>query len=112
MGTRVDATGLSCPWPVLKLQKALSELAAGDEVELHATDPLARVDVPHYCQQSGHIFKGEEEPLVGRSTAFCLHRDPSISMFCTSTEKPTSSAFGDAVSPVTRSKMGRFIRAT
>lgn len=70
MGTRVDATGLSCPWPVLKLQKALSELAAGDEVELHATDPLARVDVPHYCQQSGHIFKGEEDRSSGDQQLF------------------------------------------
>ncbi len=65
MGTRVDATGLSCPWPVLKLQKALAELASGDEVELHATDPLARVDVPHFCQQSGHILKGEEDRTSG-----------------------------------------------
>lgn len=29
-------------------------MAAGAEVELLADDPLARIDVPHFCSQAGH----------------------------------------------------------
>ena len=50
----IDATGLSCPLPVLRAQKAISSLNAGDMITLHATDPMSWLDIPHYCQQSGH----------------------------------------------------------
>ncbi len=54
---RIDATGLLCPLPVLKLQKALRDLAPGEQVHLHATDPATRIDVPHFCATSGHILR-------------------------------------------------------
>jgi len=54
MQNLVDATGLTCPLPVLRAQKALSSLKAGDIITVHATDPLSRIDIPHFCQQSGH----------------------------------------------------------
>jgi tRNA 2-thiouridine synthesizing protein A len=66
----IDAAGLHCPWPVLKLQKALATLNTDETIELIATDPLARIDVPHYCQQSGHRLLGEEERLVGDETVW------------------------------------------
>ncbi len=50
----IDATGLTCPLPVLRLQKALRALAAADEVTLHATDKMAMIDVPHFCNENGH----------------------------------------------------------
>jgi tRNA 2-thiouridine synthesizing protein A len=50
----IDATGLSCPLPVLRLQKAIGSLSSGDMITLHATDPMSWLDIPHYCQQSGH----------------------------------------------------------
>lgn len=50
----IDATGLLCPLPVLKLQKRLRALAPGQVVRLLATDPASWVDVPHFCQTSGH----------------------------------------------------------
>jgi tRNA 2-thiouridine synthesizing protein A len=51
--TRLDARNLSCPLPVLKLRKALRDMAAGETVELLATDPGALDDVPHFCKTSG-----------------------------------------------------------
>ncbi|WP_288942845.1 sulfurtransferase TusA family protein [uncultured Roseovarius sp.] len=51
---RIDATGLLCPLPVLKLRKRLSTLAAGQYIEMRADDPAAVVDVPHFCNESGH----------------------------------------------------------
>lgn len=53
---RVDARGLLCPLPVLRLRKALEPLAPGDRLALLASDPMAVVDVPHYCGQAGHVM--------------------------------------------------------
>ncbi|MCZ0810848.1 MAG: sulfurtransferase TusA family protein [Pseudomonadota bacterium] len=50
----IDATGLLCPLPVLKLRKRLQPLAAGQCIELLADDPAAVIDVPHFCAESGH----------------------------------------------------------
>ncbi|MEM9581201.1 MAG: sulfurtransferase TusA family protein [Pseudomonadota bacterium] len=52
----LDATGLLCPRPVLKARKRLAALDPGDELEMHADDPAAIVDVPHFCTESGHAL--------------------------------------------------------
>ena len=43
----VDARGHRCPTPGLKLQKAMRGAAPGACFTLLATDPMARIDVPH-----------------------------------------------------------------
>ena len=43
----VDARGHRCPTPSLKLQKAMRNAAPGARLTLLATDPMARIDVPH-----------------------------------------------------------------
>jgi tRNA 2-thiouridine synthesizing protein A len=50
----IDARGLLCPLPVLKLRKRLKSLAAGQCALLLADDPAAVIDVPHFCAESGH----------------------------------------------------------
>lgn len=70
MPTEIDARGLHCPWPVIKLQKTVAGLHSGDEVRLIATDPMARLDVPHFCQQSGHILVNTEERSHGDTPVF------------------------------------------
>lgn len=59
----IDARGHRCPVPTLKLRKALEGLAAGQAVRLLADDPMARVDVPHFVNQTGHdlIDSGVED---------------------------------------------------
>ncbi len=52
----LDATGLLCPLPVLKLRKRLMALKAGDVMRLRADDPAAIVDVPHFCAEAGHTL--------------------------------------------------------
>ena len=51
--TKLDLTGLKCPLPVLKTRKALQGLRPGDQLEVHCTDPLATIDIPHLVQQTG-----------------------------------------------------------
>ena len=53
----VDARGLNCPLPVLRLNKALKNLSTGAEVVLLATDPAALRDVPAYCAAHGHTVQ-------------------------------------------------------
>lgn len=43
----VDARGHRCPTPSLKLQKAMRGVESGARLTLLATDPMARIDVPH-----------------------------------------------------------------
>lgn len=50
----VDAEGLRCPLPVLRLGKALRAAPTGSLVRLRADDAMAQVDVPHFCHESGH----------------------------------------------------------
>ena len=52
----IDARGMLCPLPVLKLAKRIKALEAGDQVRLMADDPAAVVDVPHYCRETGHAL--------------------------------------------------------
>jgi tRNA 2-thiouridine synthesizing protein A len=49
----VDARGLKCPLPVLKVEKLLEHLPAGAEIVVLATDPMARIDIPLFCQRHG-----------------------------------------------------------
>jgi tRNA 2-thiouridine synthesizing protein A len=49
----VDARGHHCPVPTLKLRKAHEAAAPGAELMLLATDPMARIDVPHFAGQIG-----------------------------------------------------------
>ena len=56
MTHEIDAIGLLCPLPVLKLRKRLKPLREGERIRLLADDPAAIVDVPHFCIESGHVL--------------------------------------------------------
>ncbi len=49
----VDARGHRCPTPSLRLQKAIRETGPGRRLTLLATDPMARIDVPHLMAGMG-----------------------------------------------------------
>jgi tRNA 2-thiouridine synthesizing protein A len=51
--TLLDLKGLKCPLPALKTRKALSRLAAGDELVVECTDPLAGIDIPNLLRETG-----------------------------------------------------------
>ena len=57
----LDAIGLLCPLPVLKLRKRLGALAPGEQMRLLADDPAALVDVPHFCAEAGHKLVETED---------------------------------------------------
>jgi tRNA 2-thiouridine synthesizing protein A len=51
----VDARGHRCPVPTLRLRKALQGIEPGQCVRLLADDPMAKVDVPHFAAETGHV---------------------------------------------------------
>lgn len=57
----IDARGLKCPLPVLKLEKKLDGLAKGSALTVLATDPMAAIDIPLYCRQRGHACEASTE---------------------------------------------------
>jgi tRNA 2-thiouridine synthesizing protein A len=52
----VDARGHRCPAPTLRLRRALERARPGERVVLLATDPLARIDVPHFLAQTDAVL--------------------------------------------------------
>ncbi len=52
----VDACGLQCPGPILKLKKNMDTMAAGQLIEVKATDPGFPRDAEAWCQSTGNRF--------------------------------------------------------
>ena len=63
VSTIVDARGQSCPGPLVSLAKALKEASSGDLLELLATDPGSRSDIPSWAEISGNeLLEAEQLP--------------------------------------------------
>ncbi|MBF7730811.1 sulfurtransferase TusA [Pseudomonas sp. N040] len=50
----LDATGLSCPEPVMLLHNKVRDLPPGALLRVLATDPSTRRDIPKFCLFLGH----------------------------------------------------------
>lgn len=50
----LDLRGLKCPLPVLRTRRHLRELTSGARIRVETTDPLAVIDIPHFCREDGH----------------------------------------------------------
>jgi len=55
-----DLRGLKCPLPVLKTRRRMADLEPGDELIVETTDPLAGIDIPHFCNEDGHKLLTQE----------------------------------------------------
>lgn len=51
--TILDLAGLKCPLPYLRTRKKLEELAPGTVMLVTTTDPLAIIDIPNLCRETG-----------------------------------------------------------
>jgi tRNA 2-thiouridine synthesizing protein A len=60
-----DLKGLNCPLPVLKTRKRLAGMRPGDRLWVETTDPLAAIDIPAFCQESGHLLVATEATAGG-----------------------------------------------
>jgi tRNA 2-thiouridine synthesizing protein A len=68
----VDARGHRCPAPTLRLRRALERAEEGQIVRLLADDPLAKIDVPHFCGAEGFRLLSSRQD--GRTLVFEVAR--------------------------------------
>lgn len=50
----LDARGLNCPLPILRVKKALAEMKGGEVLKTMATDAGSVKDFQAFCRQTGH----------------------------------------------------------
>lgn len=63
----LDAKGLNCPLPILKVKKAIGGLKPGDTLEVLATDPGAVQDFEAFSRATGHtLVESKQEAGVFR----------------------------------------------
>lgn len=56
----LDAKGLNCPLPILRAKKSLAGMAAGQTLEILATDPGSIKDFEAFCRTTGHTLAEQE----------------------------------------------------
>ncbi len=71
----IDACGMQCPGPILKLKKAMDELPEGHRVSITSTDAGFLRDSEAWCNTTGNIFinksieKGKYTVLIEKGSA-------------------------------------------
>jgi TusA-related sulfurtransferase len=56
--TVVDAYGLLCPIPIMKVAQKIKSLPSGSVLEVIATDGGIDVDLANWCKSHKHIYLG------------------------------------------------------
>ena len=56
---KVDACGIQCPGPILKLKKSIEPLKPGERIEICATDGGFPRDAEAWCHTTGNTFIGK-----------------------------------------------------
>lgn len=58
---KLDVSGHKCPLPVLRLRRIMENIAAGERVELIATDLMTLIDIPNFCREAGHKLENVDQ---------------------------------------------------
>ncbi|WP_256470520.1 sulfurtransferase TusA [Alkalimarinus coralli] len=58
---RLDTKGLYCPEPVMMLHTKIGEIEEGGLLEVVATDPSTKRDIPKFCNFLGHELVEQRE---------------------------------------------------
>ncbi len=83
---RIDATGLSCPGPILKVKEAMDSIKEGEQVEIVATDAGFARDARAWCNTTGNQLisnsedKGKFTVVIEKGTAGakCMERNSNL----------------------------------
>jgi tRNA 2-thiouridine synthesizing protein A len=69
---KVDASGLSCPLPILRATQGIKTVASGDLIEVVATDPGSVKDFDAWSKATGNVMVEQES--AGGKFRFVLRR--------------------------------------
>ena len=82
VSSTVDAVGLFCPIPVVKLKLELEKIGLNEIVEILADDPGVLEDFPNWCKETGNkllsIKKNEEDIFAAYVEKGSLSRQKMI----------------------------------
>lgn len=74
----VDARGMLCPWPVIRLSRAVRELGGPGKVRVLADDPIAPREIELLCRERGWVCTPVPDQndafdvLIGAASTPCL----------------------------------------
>jgi len=57
----LDASGLRCPLPIVRLTQAIGRLEPGNEIQVLADDPAFTPDVQAWCRKTGNTLVSTSE---------------------------------------------------
>ncbi|MCX7695305.1 MAG: FAD-dependent oxidoreductase [Caloramator sp.] len=58
---KVDACGLQCPGPIMRVKKEIERINEGDVLEIHVTDSGFTTDIKAWCERTGNTLIGVEK---------------------------------------------------
>lgn len=58
---KIDACGLQCPGPIMKVYNKIGTVKEGDILEVHVTDPAFTSDIKAWCGRTGNTLLGIDE---------------------------------------------------
>lgn len=82
---RVDACGLQCPGPILKMKKTMDSMASGERVEITSTDLGFTRDAAAWCSSTGNQLISKETSN-GKSIVIIEKGEPKSCNIVTSCE--------------------------
>ena len=58
----IDTSGQCCPVPMIETNRAIKTMQPGEVLEVISTDVGSRMDIPTWCERTGHdLLRVEEE---------------------------------------------------
>ena len=71
----INTTGLRCPLPMLKVQKSINSLRKNREALIITDDPMAEIDLKHFCSNNNYLLKEIKNNLGGDEQLFSIKKD-------------------------------------
>ena len=74
---KINACGLQCPGPIIKLKKSVDEIADGERIEITSTDAGFPRDAESWCKSTGNILisntseKGQFTVVIEKNPPVC-----------------------------------------
>lgn len=74
---KIDACGLQCPGPILKLKKSMDEISVGERIEITSTDAGFARDAQAWCNSTGNeltssaLDKGKITVVIEKGSKNC-----------------------------------------
>lgn len=58
---QIDTSGKCCPMPIVDTNMAMKKASSGEILEIIATDPGTKTDIPSWCDRTGNILVESSE---------------------------------------------------